>query len=318
MQLTKPVKTDNILVLGAGELGTQVLRELAALNADSAKARITVLLRASAVATQDSSKKRALEELRALGIHILQADVISDSVEALVEHFRHFDTVISCVGFVAGAGTQLKLTQAALAAGVKRYVPWQFGVDYDVIGKGSPQDLFDEQLEVRELLRAQRTTEWLIISTGMFTSFLFEPSFGVVDLAENTVHALGTWDTQVTVTTPEDIGKLTAQIIFTEPRLINQAVFVAGDTLSYRQLADILDEKLDRTLSRVEWTVPQLSAALAAAPEDSLCKYRAVFAQGKGVAWDKNRTFNARHGIELTTAADWIEQNLLPAKSALV
>lgn len=318
MQLNKPVKTDNILVWGAGELGTQVLRELAALNADSAKACITVLLRASAVATQDRSKKRALEELRTLGIHILQADVINDSVEALAEHFRHFDTVISCVGFVAGAGTQLKLTQAALEADVKRYVPWQFGVDYDVIGKGSPQDLFDEQLEVRELLRAQRTTEWLIISTGMFTSFLFEPAFGVVDLAENTVHALGTWDTQVTVTTPEDIGKLTAQIIFAEPRLIDQVVFVAGDTLSYRQLADILDAKLDRTLSRVEWTVPQLNAALAAAPEDSLCKYRTVFAQGKGVAWDKSRTFNATHGIELTTAADWIEQNLLPAKGTFV
>lgn len=318
MQLTTPVKTDNILVLGAGELGTQVLRQLAEINADSRNARITVLLRASAVATQDSSKKRALEELRTLGIYILQADVINDSVEALAEHFRQFDTVISCVGFVAGAGTQLKLTQAALKAGVKRYVPWQFGVDYDVIGKGSPQDLFDEQLEVRELLRAQRTTQWLIISTGMFTSFLFEPAFGVVDLAKNTVHALGTWDTQVTVTTPEDIGKLTALIIFAEPRLIDQVVFVAGDTLSYRQLANILDEKLGRTLSRVECTVPQLNAALAAAPHDSLCKYRAVFAQGKGVAWDKKRTFNATHGIELTTVADWVEQNLVPAKSALV
>lgn len=318
MQLTTPVKTDNILVLGAGELGTQVLRQLAEINADSRNARITVLLRASAVATQDSSKKRALEELRTLGIHILQADVINDSIEALAEHFRQFDTVISCVGFVAGAGTQLKLTQAALKAGVKRYVPWQFGVDYDVIGKGSPQDLFDEQLEVRELLRAQRTTQWLIISTGMFTSFLCEPAFGVVDLAKNTVHALGTWDTQVTVTTPEDIGTLTAHIIFAEPRLIDQVVFVAGDTLSYRQLADILDEKLGRTLSRVECTVPQLNAALAAAPHDSLCKYRAVFAQGKGVAWDKKRTFNATHGIELTTVADWVEQNLVPAKSALV
>lgn len=318
MQPTTPVKTDNILVLGAGELGTQVLRELAAMTADSAKARITVLLRPSAVATQNSSKKRALEELRTLGIHILQADVINDSIKALAEHFRHFDTVISCVGFVAGAGTQLKLTQAALKAGVKRYVPWQFGVDYDVIGKGSPQDLFDEQLEVRQLLRAQRTTEWLIISTGMFTSFLFEPAFGVVDLAKNTVHALGTWDTQVTVTTPEDIGKLTAQIIFAEPRLIDQVVYVAGDTLSYRQLADILDEKLGRTLTRVEWAVPELNAALAEAPDDSLCKYRAVFALGKGVAWDKTRTFNATHGIEMTTAADWIEQNLLPAKGALV
>ena len=91
-------------------------------------------------------------------------------------------------------------------------MPWQFGVDYDVLGKGSAQDLFNEQLEVRELLRAQRATEWIIISTGMFTSFLFEPAFGVVDLAKNTVHALGSWDTQVTVTTPEDIGMLTATV----------------------------------------------------------------------------------------------------------
>ncbi|MDG6402348.1 aromatic alcohol reductase, partial [Pseudomonas quasicaspiana] len=129
---------------------------------------------------------------------------------------------------------------------------------------------------------------------------------------------LGTWDTQVTVTTPEDIGKLTAQIIFAEPRLIDQVVYVAGDTLSYRQLADILDEKLGRTLTRVEWAVPELNAALAEAPDDSLCKYRAVFALGKGVAWDKTRSFNATLGIEMTTAADWIEKNLLPAKGALV
>ena len=318
MQLTTTVKTENILVLGAGELGTQVLRELASMAAGREKTRISVLLRASAITTQDVMKKRALEEFESLGISIVQADVINDTVEKLAEYFRPFDTVISCVGFIAGAGTQLKLTHAALKAEVKRYVPWQFGVDYDVIGKGSPQDLFDEQLEVRELLRAQRTTEWLIISTGMFTSFLFEPVFGVVDLAKNTVHALGTWDTQVTVTTPEDIGKLTANIIFTEPRLVNQVIFVAGDTLSYRQLADTLDEKLDRTLLRVQWSVSELNDELATAPDDSMRKYRAVFAQGKGVAWDKTQTFNAAHGLDLTTTADWIEQHLLPGKRSFV
>ncbi len=318
MQLTTAVKTENILVLGAGELGTQVLRELASMAAGREKTRISVLLRASAITTQDVMKKRALEEFQSLGIRIVQADVINDTVEKLAEYFRPFDTVISCVGFIAGAGTQLKLTHAALKAEVKRYMPWQFGVDYDVIGKGSPQDLFDEQLEVRELLRAQRTTEWLIISTGMFTSFLFEPVFGVVDLAKNTVRALGTWDTQVTVTTPEDIGKLTANIIFTEPHLVNQVIFVAGDTLSYRQLADTLDEKLDRTLSRVQWSVSELNDELAIAPDDSMRKYRAVFAQGKGVAWDKNQTFNAVHGLDLTTTADWIEQHLLPGKRSFV
>ncbi|WP_449101425.1 aromatic alcohol reductase [Pseudomonas veronii] len=312
MQAPKPVETDNILVLGAGELGMSVLRELARAvpNKKDAGVRLSVLLRPPVAVIQDASKAHAIEELRGLGVSILQADVINDSVEELAEHFARFDTIISCVGFIAGAGTQLKLTRAVLQAHVKRYVPWQFGVDYDVIGKGSAQDLFDEQLEVRELLRAQRTTEWIIVSTGMFTSFLFEPAFGVVDLAKNTVHALGSWDTQVTVTTPEDIGMLTAKIVFAKPRLANQVVFVAGDTLTYAQLADAIDARLNRTVSRIEWSVPKLKSDLDAAPNDQLSKYRAVFAEGKGVAWDKSQTFNAAHGIDLTTTAGWIEQNL--------
>lgn len=312
MQAPKPLETDNILVLGAGELGMSVLRELARAvpNKKDAGVRLSVLLRPPVAVIQDASKAQAIEELRGLGVSILQADVINDSVEELAEHFARFDTIISCVGFIAGAGTQLKLTRAVLQARVKRYVPWQFGVDYDVIGKGSAQDLFDEQLEVRELLRAQRTTEWIIVSTGMFTSFLFEPAFGVVDLAKNTVHALGSWDTQVTVTTPEDIGMLTAKIVFAKPRLANQVVFVAGDTLTYAQLADAIDARLNRTVSRIEWSVPKLKSDLDAAPNDQLSKYRAVFAEGKGVAWDKSQTFNAAHGIDLTTTAGWIEQNL--------
>jgi hypothetical protein len=107
---------------------------------------------------------------------------------------------------VGGPGVQRKIARAAQNAHVKRFVPWQFGVDYDVIGRNSPQDLFDEQLDVRDMLRAQPNTEWVIVSTGMFTSFLFEPAFGVVDLAANTVNALGSWDTAVTLTTADDIG----------------------------------------------------------------------------------------------------------------
>jgi hypothetical protein len=140
--------------------------------------------------------------------------------------------VIGCTGFVAGSGIQRKLAHAVLDASVKRNFPWQFGVDYDVIGRGSAQDLFDEQLDVRDLLRSQDRTEWVIVSTGMFTSFLFEPSFDVVDRAQNTVHALESWDTAVTVTTPEDIGTLTAEILFAEPRVVNRIVYTAGDTIS--------------------------------------------------------------------------------------
>jgi hypothetical protein len=53
------------------------------------------------------------------------------------------------------------------------------------VGRGSGQDVWDEQLDVREMLRAPSRTRWTIISTGMFTSFLFGPSFGLVDLENN-------------------------------------------------------------------------------------------------------------------------------------
>lgn len=293
----------SILVLGAGELGMAVLQALAA-SAASHTTRLAVLLRPA------SLQSATAQTLQALGIELLAGDLQNDSQTTLAARFAPFATVICCTGFAAGLGTQRKLAQAAIEGGVQRYVPWQFGVDYDVIGRGSPQDTFDEQLDVRDLLRGQQGTQWLIISTGMFTSFLFEPSFGVVDLPNNIVHALGDWNTAVTVTTPEDIGQLTAQIVLAEPPLSNQVIFTAGDTLTYGQLADTVDAVLGMTLEREPWSVPFLLAELAKAPDDNLKKYRAVFAQGNGVAWDPAVTFNAQHQVAVTSVESWIRQHL--------
>lgn len=299
-----------ILVLGAGELGMAVLRQLARLAAMSNGNRVTVLLRPSTLESKDSSKTMAIDELRSLGVELLPGDLVSGSITELTALFTGFETVVSCIGFAAGRGTQIKLTRAAIEAGVQRFVPWQFGVDYDVIGRGSAQDLFDEQLDVRDMLRGQDQTEWLIISTGMFTSFLFEPIFGVVNLAENTVNALGSWDTAVTVTTPEDIGLLTAEILFANPRLKNQVVYTAGDTLTYGELADKVDKVLGRKVQRTEWNVVKLSADLASEPDDTIKKYRAVFAQGKGVAWEKSCTFNHQQHVEVMDVERWMRLNL--------
>ncbi|MFD4837398.1 aromatic alcohol reductase [Achromobacter sp. NPDC058515] len=299
-----------ILVLGAGQLGMAVLRHLAPHVERAAGASLSVLLRPSTAASADTAKRHDLAALGALGVDIVEGDLAAQSGAELAATFSRFDTVIPCTGFVGGPGVQRKIARAALDAGVQRFVPWQFGVDYDVIGRGSPQDLFDEQLDVRDMLRAQQGTEWVIVSTGMFTSFLFEPAFGVVDLAANTVNALGSWDTAVTITTAEDIGALTAAILFAEPRIANRAVHVAGDTVTYRQVADALDRARGVKVRRHEWTVPELKRQLAADPEDALRKYRAVFAEGRGVAWDKAQTFNAQRGIAVCGLDQWLRDHL--------
>nr|WP_314576593.1 aromatic alcohol reductase [uncultured Pseudomonas sp.] len=300
-----------ILVLGAGELGIEIIRQLAIQGIERSTAQVSVLLRSPPRHSSDPSRIRMGEELASLGVDIVFGDVVSASVSDLAQIFKPFDTVVSCVGFAAGAGTQMKITRAAIESDIARYFPWQFGCDYDVIGLGSAQPVFDEQFEVRTLLRSQDRLAWVIISTGMFTSFLFEPYFGVVNLKRNEVNALGSWDTEVSVTTPEDIGALTAKLLLTQEDVNNRIFYTAGDTLSYGHLADLVDAVLGRTVSRAVWTVPFLTAELEKDPDDAIKRYRVVFAEGKGVAWDKSVTFNEQNNIAVTTVEQWMQNKLI-------
>lgn len=305
---TSKVDSSDILVLGAGQLGMAVIQVLAP-RLRAANERLTVLVAPQTVDSPSAQEAATLAALRGLGVEILGLDLGSDE-QTLTKLFKRFKTVVNCTGFVAGPGTQLKITRAVLAAGVKRYFPWQFGVDYDVVGRGSGQPVFDEQYEVRGLLRGQTGTEWVIVSTGMFTSFLFEPAFDVVDLGRRTVHGLGSWDTKVTVTTPDDIGKLTTEILLAEPRIVDQVVYVAGDTISYGELAQMVERVAGVPFEKTEWTLDKLRADLAAAPDDVMTRYRAAFAQSDGMWWDKSNTYNARHGLETVDVEGYLRARL--------
>ena len=138
-----------MLVLGTGELGKALLAALLPRAADS-NVPVDLLVR--------PGRREGNEAARALGAALVEGDIAAASEPELAELFASYDTVLSCIGFAAGPGTQMKLARSVLAAGVRRYFPWQFGVDYDVLGRGSPQPLFDEQLDVRAVLRSQHKT----------------------------------------------------------------------------------------------------------------------------------------------------------------
>jgi hypothetical protein len=208
----------------------------------------------------------------------------------------------------SGSGTQTRLSQAVLDAGVKYYIPWQFGVNYDVIGREGGAGMFSEQLDVRDMLRNQSTTKWTIISTGMFMSFVFEDAFGVVSADKSEVRSLGDWENEVTVTSAEDIGRLTAEIVFAEPKLYDQVVYTAGDTVSYAQVADILEEVYGNNVKRVSQTLQSLKEASTEDSADLMKRYRVVFAEGRGVAWPKDTSFNSQNGIRTENMKQWLEQ----------
>ncbi|TFA98163.1 hypothetical protein CCMA1212_010048 [Trichoderma ghanense] len=289
----------NILVLGAGELGLAVLEALSR-HPKRHHARIAVLMRQAALDSAAPDKKKLTQRLRALDVHLEAADVVQASVSQLAAVFARYDAVVSCTGMGLPPGTQAKLCEAALEAKVPRYFPWQFGMDYDAIGLGSSQDLFDEQLLVRAMLRGQDATQWLVVSTGLFMSFLFVPEFGVVDFASKTVRALGSWDNRITLTTPEDVGRVTADLVLDPQGLQNRCVFVAGDTLTYQQLADLVDERFGTKFRRELWDAEELAKQMREDPGNSYVKYRDTFAQGRGVAWGQDETVNFARGIKMT------------------
>jgi len=304
------MKNTSILVLGAGELGMPVIRNLAEKAKNYKDISITVLLREVTINTEDEDKKKNITELRQLGVKLLSGDLAASSSE-LIAIFKNYDAIVSCTGYGTGAGGfQLKLAKAVLDAGVERYFPWQFGVDFEVIGRGSAQDLFDEQLDVRDLLKSQSVTKWVIISTGMFTSYLFEPFFGILDLENKSINAIGGWDTAVTLTTPYDIGKLTAEIFFTEPLIENEIVYIAGDTITYEQLANIAEslsgQKYDRTLS----DMTEITHDLKKDPTNFVKKYRCIFGAGRGVSWPLENTFNSKNGIPTISVKQWAKDNI--------
>ncbi|AOO64712.1 aromatic alcohol reductase [Sulfurospirillum halorespirans] len=300
---------DSILIIGAGELGLAMIDAFAK-KLKTNQGSLNVLLKKESIESSDKRKIQRLCDFEMNHIGVTTGDLEKDSIATLSGIFSKFGTIINCSGFVGGQGTQIKITKAVLNAQVPTYVPWQFGVDYDIVGKGSGQPVWDEQYDVRELLRSQNTTDWIIVSTGIFTSYLFSSDFGIVDLKEKIVHALGDWNYKITVTTPEDIGRLTAEIVFFVPKIKNEIVFVAGDTLSYEELANITEHVVDEPFKRELLSMSDLTKAIEKDENNVAAKYRIAFARPDGVAWEKTATFNFHHNIEVSDVKDWLMKSM--------
>jgi hypothetical protein len=343
--MSQPHIPNSILLLGAGELGTAVLSALSTNPALSkANTRITVLLRPATL----SSNPSQLNSLREIcpRVEFVSADfskekeeVVEDLVGVLEE--GGYDTVVGATGFAGGAETQLAIAKAVLRAGrgakgrgkVERYFPWQFGVDYDIIGPEAAGGIFAEQCGIREILRNQQegeAVEWTIVSTGMFMSFVFEDWFGVVEglagelKGENSndsesavlVRGLGGWSNQVTLTAVEDIAKVVADILVNPVERNDKngsIVYTAGQTVTYGQLADIIERVVgakNRGVKREDWPVEYHEEEWRKDKENQLKKYRLLFGEGRGVSWDEGKTLNVQRGLVTVGVEEWLRNRL--------
>ena len=98
--------TQSILLLGAGELGSAILTPLSTYP----NMKITVAVR-------DPSRYASLGPEKSSFIALSLTD---PSAQELAITFAPFDVIIGCSGFGMPAGSQIKITEAALAVGKQR------------------------------------------------------------------------------------------------------------------------------------------------------------------------------------------------------
>ena len=307
MRMENSASKKSILVLGAGELGNEVIDALCN-HPQHNDRNITVLLRPDPVGNPDSAtlaRRDLVSSLQSRGVSVVRADIANENETDLSAIFSKYSTIVGCTGMTYPSGTQRKLAKAVLAADVDRYFPWQYGMDYDAIGRGSSQDLFSEQLDVRDLLRTQEKTKWVIVSTGLFMSFLFMPAFGVVSEDRGSVTALGAWENEITVTTPRDIGKAVAELVLVDEE-VGGVVHIAGETASYEKIAEYVEKEKGSEIRRDLATVDQLDKELKSDPDNGMKKYRAVFAEGRGVAWPMEKTYNTRKEMRFCDIREYL------------
>ncbi|TLD28334.1 hypothetical protein PspLS_03335 [Pyricularia sp. CBS 133598] len=313
---------DRILVLGAGELGDAILDALISSPLYSpTRHAISLLVRPETITSTDAAKQARVRGYEAKNISLVGGDLAGAAEADLVDILSGYTTVIHAGGMTVPPGTQLKLCRAALAARVARYVPWQFGVDYDALGPLAGGGLFAEAYEVRSLLRAQEAARWTVVSCGIFTSFLFEESWGVVvPHGEGVkVAALGGWGDGITATTAEDIARVTARLVLDPEEdgawsgggggAAGPPVYIAGDTLTYADLADVVGRVTGKEVVRECVGRDDLRKTLERDPDNKLYKYRVVFGGGSGVSWPKEGTWNDSRGLEMETIEGWLRRS---------
>jgi hypothetical protein len=197
------------------------------------------------------------------------------------------------------------LLAAAGKAGVKRILPSPFTFDIQLPAKLSNTfSWLQRSIEHRAQL-ATCGLDYTIISCGLLTEHLFSPACGV-DVERGIVRSPATWNTEVTTTTLDDLSRLIPEILLA-PSAKNKRVQLASATLTYSEIADILQEVTGKPVQRLVENESDLGDSVSA-----FALLHSTLHAGRSMFWSKGDSWNARHvpHIITTPIREWAFQHL--------
>jgi uncharacterized protein YbjT (DUF2867 family) len=166
------------------------------------------------------------------------------SVSDLIGALQDVKVVVSCLA-TSAMGSQTPLIDASVAAGVKRFIPAEFGMD--------SQNPLAMQLPVcvpkvatQKYLREQATKNskftWTAIANGMFLDWGLEMGV-IVDPRSHTATLYNGGDIPFSATTLADVAKAVLGVIDNQDKTANRVVYVHSARVTQNHLIRCAKEK---------------------------------------------------------------------------
>jgi hypothetical protein len=197
---------------------------------------VTVLSRSDSSATFPS------------GVKVIRANY--DSPNALKDAFTGQDVVVSLVGGSV-LGDQEKFINAAIAAGVKRFVPSEFGSDTNGVRNREVVPIFDAKFGTVNYLKGKEgEISWTAIITGPFFDWAMKVGFNGFNLADKSVTIFDGGNTKFSATNLHTIGVALIKALEKPEESKNQYIYLGGFNTTQNEILGLAEK-----ITGAKWTV---------------------------------------------------------------
>ncbi|KAJ2808613.1 hypothetical protein H4R20_000772 [Coemansia guatemalensis] len=228
-----------IAVVGTGGYGWHFLQALARSNYFE---KVRAVTRKSGI--DDKEKRARIRALRELGVEVVEYE--DKTADAFGQAFADIDIVLSAVG-LAGVLEQIPMIDGAIQAGVRWFIPSEFGVAHyssvwmpfkcPLAAKSTIEQYLAEKARPKGLA-------YTIVYTGLALDYLDPRSLGL-KVNKNAATLVGRGGTPITFTAIADVIRLVVEIVQRPKEMQNRTIRYAGSTDKLRDLVKIVT-KSDR------------------------------------------------------------------------
>ncbi|KAL6900041.1 hypothetical protein GGI43DRAFT_423171 [Trichoderma evansii] len=231
----------HIALLGKGMLGSAILPQLVEKGFE-----VTLFTRS----------KSSLKDVPS-GVHVAEVDY--SSLSSLTEALKGKDVVVTTIT-AAAIPEQKIIIDAAIQAGVKRFIPADFGaLSTDPSAKDLPIHIPTAQIRQYLTEKAEEgKIEYTVFSNGLFLELIFSFPF-VFDVANRKVELVDNGENPFSVTTTASIAKAVANLLKNPEGTKNRIVFIHDLTVTQAQLVRLVKKY---SSPEPEWTETKLDAAV--------------------------------------------------------